>query len=56
LKVHWTLELDHPEMQKEFRTFLNQLCLARDQEEFDRFMAKQRQATATRPLSGQRGA
>lgn len=43
-------EFDHLEKQgKEFKAFLDWLRLARDKDEFDGFMAEQRQAVATRP-------
>jgi len=40
-------ELDHlEEQEREFKAFLNRLRQARDKEEFDKFMAEQRQAVA----------
>lgn len=38
------------EQGKEFKTFVDRLRLARDKEEFDRFMAEQRRALAKQPL------
>lgn len=50
-------ELDRFEEQgKEFKAFLDWLRSARDKEEFDGFMAKRRQAVATRPPSEHDGA
>lgn len=37
--------------EKECRAFLNRLCLARDQQEFDRVVAEQRHAVSKRPVS-----
>lgn len=49
-------ELDHlEEQEKEFKAFLDRLRQARDKEEFDRFMAEQRQAVAKRPSFEQLG-
>jgi len=49
-----TVELGRLEVQKkEFRTFLNRLCLARSNEGFDRFVAGQRYAVAMRHSSNQ---
>lgn len=42
--------------QKEFRTFLNQMCLVEDEEEFGRFVAGQRRAAAGKLSPGQHGA
>lgn len=50
-------EFEHLEQQgKEFKAFLDWLRLARDKEEFDGFMAEQRQAVATRSPSEHDGA
>lgn len=43
------------EQEKEFKGFLDRLRLARDKEEFDRFMAEQRRAIAEQPLAEQHG-
>ena len=57
LRVYRAAELCLLGMQQgEFRTFLNQPCLVRDEEEFDRFVAGQRRAVAEDPSAGQRGA
>ncbi len=49
-----TVELGRLEVQKkEFRTFLNRLCLARNNEEFDGLVAERRHAGAMRLSSGQ---
>lgn len=51
-----TVELSRFIVQEtKFRAFLNRLCLARDQEEFDRFVAEQRRAVAKRPSSERPG-
>ncbi len=50
------LELNRVQLQeKEFRAFLNRLCLARDNNEFERFLAEQRRAVVGQPLSDQHG-
>ena len=43
------------EQEKEFKGFLDRLRLARDKEEFDKFMAEQRRAIAEQPLAEQHG-
>ncbi len=49
-----TVELGRLGVQEqEFRTFLNRLCIARNNEEFDRFLAEQRRAVAKQPPSAE---
>lgn len=55
-KAYRIVELDQLHVQeKESRAFLNRLCLARDKEEFDSFLAEQRRAMVGQPFSDHHG-
>ena len=54
--TYQTVELYRLEVQEnEFKAFLNRLCLARDKEEFDRFVAGRQHAGPRRLSSEQTG-